>query len=257
MPRVLLALVLMGGVMGCARTSLAPSRTVSLPPFTPISPVPVLWMEPFDELRPEFWREIEVHGQTRYAVVDLDGRRCLKAESQAGASILVNTVRFDPEAFEWLSWQWRVDELVHGETLTRKDGSDAAARVYVYFDTQGLPWQKRNLDYVWSATLPIGTILPSAFAPSSKIIVVESGSEHLGQWRTIERNLEEDYQRCFGKGPLPDVIAIGIMSDTDNTRARAVAYFDEFRVARRSFADHARGAHLAQGPPPDRVRKWR
>ena len=140
-------------------------------------------------------------------------------------------MRFDPDTYEWLSWDWRVDQLVEGEALERKDGSDASARVYVYFESSGLPWQKRDLDYVWSASLPVGTILNSAYSSVSKIIVVESGTASLGRWRHVERNLEEDYRRCFGKHPA-HVIAIGLMSDTDNTHGQALAYFDELRVSR-------------------------
>ncbi|MDP3703841.1 MAG: DUF3047 domain-containing protein, partial [Candidatus Omnitrophota bacterium] len=125
----------------------------------------------------------------------------------------------------------RVDQLPTGEALERKDGSDAAARVYVYFETTGLPWQKRNIDYVWSATLPVGTILDSAFSSASKIIVVESGTGSVGQWRRVQRNLRADYARCFGEDP-PDVVAIGVMTDADNTRGEALAYYDDLRISK-------------------------
>lgn len=206
-----------------------------IPPLIPAPRAAILWAEPFDRLSAERWRELEVKRHTRYQATQVDGRPCLQAVSQNGASILLSAVRFDPETYEWLSWAWRVDQLVEGEALERKRGSDAAARVYVYFDTPGLPWQRRNLDYVWSAHLPVGTTLPSAFSPLSKIIVVESGAQSLGEWRTVERNIEDDYQRVFGGDP-PDVIAIGIMTDTDNTAGAAVAYFDDLRVSRRPLS---------------------
>ena len=203
-----------------------------MPPLIPQAASAVFWEERFDELSPDAWREISVRRRTDYSAVTLDGRRCLQAESRNGASILLSSVPFNPKTFEWFSWSWRVDKLVAGEALRRKDGSDASARVYVYFETSGLPWQKRSLDYVWSASLPAGTILESAFSPTSKMIVVESGTGSLGRWRTVERNLQNDYERCFGNGPLPKVIAIGVMTDTDNTGAEALAYFDDLRVSR-------------------------
>jgi len=214
---------------GCAGRSITlPLLPPSLPYVTP----PIFWAEPFDTLDRDRWREVEVRRRTQYEVVTLDGRRCLRAASRDGASILLAAVRFDPETYEWLSWDWRVDRLVDGEALERKDGSDAAARVYFYFDSPGLPWQKRNLDYVWSASLPVGTSLDSAYSSTSKIIVVESGPASLGQWRTVRRNLEADFERSFGRQGLPDVIAIGLMSDTDNTGGEALAYFDELRISR-------------------------
>lgn len=226
----LLASGLLMACIGCA-SSRSVSLTVPLIPSFPLGSPPVFLTESFDALDPGRWRNVEVEGRTQYDVVSLDGRSCLKAQSQAGASILLTEARFDPEQYEWLSWQWRVDQLIEGEDLNTKDGSDASARVYVYFDTGGLPWQKRNLDYVWSASLPVGTVLTSAYSETSKIIVVESGATHLGRWRTVERNLEDDYELVFGKAKkLPKVAAIGIMTDTDNTKASGLAYFDDLKI---------------------------
>jgi len=191
----------------------------------------VLWTEPFDALQPQQWREVDVHGRTSYETVTLDGRACLKAHSRSAASALLHAVRFNPKTYPRFSWSWRVERPVTGEALERKEGSDAAARVYVYFDTKGPPWQKRSIDYVWSASLPPGTLLSSAFSSISKIIVVESQTDAVGRWQTVERNLEEDYRRCFEGAPA-DVIAIGIMTDTDNTAGEAVAYYDDLQISK-------------------------
>ena len=207
-------------------------RGMTGPPAPPASPgVSIVWMEPFDELNSSRWRNVEVRGNSQYRAVSLDGRSCLRAESHATGSILLTTVRFEPKAYPWLMWQWRVDQLVQGEALDQPKGSDAAARVYVYFETQGLPWQKRNIDYVWSASLPVGTSLTSAYSPTSHIVVVESGADHAGQWRDAERNLAEDYRESFHEEP-PGVIAIGLMTDSDNTGSESLAYFDEVRIGK-------------------------
>lgn len=193
------------------------------------------FLEPFDTLDPSRWKTIDLNGKTRYTIESHGVKSSLKADSRAGASILVTDVQFDPAIFEWLSWRWRVDRLVEGEDLASKKGSDAAARIYVYFDTPGLPWQKRALEYVWSATLPVGTLIRSPYPGHPKMLVVESGAEHLGTWREVSRNLQDDYARCYGGHP-PHVVAIGIMTDTDNTKSEAVAYYDGLRVTRASPA---------------------
>lgn len=215
-------------VIGCAQKSL------TIPAVSPLlgQPKPfTLFHEPFQQLDPQRWREVEVKGQTQFSIEDLDGSRVLKAHSRAAASILLSPFRFDPKTYRGLSWRWRVDRLLDAEDLTRKSGSDAVARVYVYFDTHGLPWQKRNLDYVWSSTLPVGTIRPSAYAESSMIIVVESGAEHLGTWRTVRRDIPDDYRRCYKEDP-PNVLAIGLMTDADSTHSEAVAYYDDIMIVR-------------------------
>ncbi len=203
-----------------------------MPPFISPPKPAVLWSESFEHLDPQRWREVVVRGHTEYQAFLLEARPCLQARSRDAASILLSAVRFDPDEYEWLSWDWRVDQLVDGEALDRKDGSDAAARVYVYFETRGLPWQKRSLDYVWSAALPVDTLRSSAYSSESKMIVVHSGAEALGQWRSVQRNLQDDYKRAFGDDDPPDVIAIGLMTDTDNTGSTALAYFDDLRISR-------------------------
>lgn len=213
---------------GCGRRLL----TFPLPHGLTASRPLTLFLEPFHQLDPERWKEIEVKGQTQYSIQELNGSRRLQGHSQNGASILMSPFRFNPETYEWLSWSWRVDKFVEGEDLATKEGSDASARVYVYFDTPGLPWQKRSIDYVWSAKLPEGTMLNSAFSKHAKIVVVDSGTEHAGSWRTVVRNIERDYQRCFGRVDPPDVVAVGLMVDTDNTRSEAMAYFDDVMISR-------------------------
>ena len=211
-------------VPACA-THRVTTPSASLPSAHPA----IVWSESFDEVNPEHWREVEVRRHTLYEATDLDGRRCLRVESRNGASILLRPMRFDADTYAWLSWDWRVDRHVEREALSDKGGSDVAARIYVYFDSQGLPWQKRSLDYVWSASLPVGTVMNSAFSADSKIIVVDSGSA--GQWRHVERNLQKDFERSFGK-PMPSAIAIGVMGDSDNTEGDSLAYVDELRLSR-------------------------
>ena len=55
-------------------------------------------------------------------------------------------------------------------------------------------------------------------------LVVDSGPEHLGTWRVHQRNLVADYERAFGEKPGP-LMAIGKMTDADNTRASAEAWY--------------------------------
>ena len=241
---------LVGGALalGCARHSqTSPSPTSATDPsglslprlsqllhplFSQSAPDPAtIFQEPFDRLDPVRWREVAIKGATRYQIEPLDGAGSLQASSQSGASILVTSLRVDPRTHPWLTWRWRIDRFVEGEDLRRKEGSDASARVYAYFDTPGLPWQKRNIDYVWSATLPVGTMLESPYSKHSKILVVESGRDHPATWRTVERNLLDDYRRCFGADP-PTLVALGLMTDTDSTHTDALAYYDDLALGR-------------------------
>ena len=61
------------------------------------------------------------------------------------------------------------------------------------------------------------------------MIAVESGPERIGAWVSEERNIHRDYVSYFGEDP-PEVIAIAIMTDTDNTGEKAVAYYEDMTL---------------------------
>ncbi len=58
------------------------------------------------------------------------------------------------------------------------------------------------------------------------MIVVESGPQKVGMWVVEERNIYEDYKRAFGEEP-PTINGVAIMTDTDNTKEQATAYYGD------------------------------
>lgn len=219
---------------GCSARSIPVITPLVKPLVSPMSSSrTTLLHEPFNAIDPQRWHEIEVNGRSEFSIVDLDGQRVLKAHSQANASILICQVEFDPGDYPWINWRWRVDRPVEGEDLSTRPGSDAPARVYVYFDTRGLPWQKRSLDYVWSSNTPVGTIMPSAYSKTSLLVILESGESHMGTWQSVSRNMKDDYRAAFRtQGEVPDVLAIGLLSDADSTLTVSSAYYDDIMVTR-------------------------
>jgi hypothetical protein len=64
------------------------------------------------------------------------------------------------------------------------------------------------------------------------MIAVESGPELAGQWVTVRRNVVDDYRKAFGEDP-PQVGAIAIMTDTDNTGESATAWYGDISASRK------------------------
>jgi hypothetical protein len=89
----------------------------------------------------------------------------------------------------------------------------------------------KSIRYTWSSTLEEGTEL-SKFYGNQKIVVVESGSDQKGNWRTFERNIVEDYRRLFGDSPPENPIAILILSDGNSTNSHAKADYDDIMLKR-------------------------
>jgi hypothetical protein len=61
------------------------------------------------------------------------------------------------------------------------------------------------------------------------LIAVQSGPERIGRWISEERNIYKDYISYFGEEP-PEVAAIAIMTDTDNTGEEAIAYYADIAL---------------------------
>jgi len=211
-----------------ARTSARPEAAQPSPARRPPTPI---FEERFNGTHLSGrWRDDSRFGWTRYTIVPDAGSTVLRADSQSAASTLIAPVSCSAVDYPRLRWRWKVERLPAGADLSLRRGSDAAARVYVVFTIGRLLWQKRLLNYVWATSRdPNGIQLPSAFSRNSAIFVIESGDEFLNQWRTEERNIYVDYRRAFGAEP-PPLAAIALMTDTDNTRSHAIAYYDDITL---------------------------
>ena len=137
---------------------------------------------------------------------------------------------FDPEQYPVLSWRWRVDRMPQRADISTRSGDDAAARLFVVFRDAADPSIKRKLEYVWDTTHAAGSIIPDPYsADTMKAIVLESGSEKLGQWVPEKVNLVSDYQRAFGTKP-GRVKTIAFGSNSEETHTATEADFDDLQI---------------------------
>ena len=58
------------------------------------------------------------------------------------------------------------------------------------------------------------------------------GRDRLPAWVAERVNVRDDYKRVFS-APAPEITAIGIMSDADNTKSYAEADYDDFYLENR------------------------
>ena len=190
---------------------------------------------------------------TRFELVTLEGRRVLKVQADASYGLLEHRVQVPLTASTVLSWRWRVDTFVQGADLRTREGDDGAAKLCVFFDLPAdrLPLGARTrlalarsvsgedvpseaLCYVWDGKEPKGTSLVNAFTDRMRMEVVESGpSATPGAWLSEHRNLLADYRRAFGAeagGATPNVAAVVVAADADNTLGHGLAYFSDLRL---------------------------
>jgi hypothetical protein len=196
---------------------------------------------------PEGWKPLtfkKIPKQTLYEVVKDGDRRVIKASSEASASGLTKEVKIDPREYPVVRWQWKVENLLATSDATRKDGDDYPARLYITFeyDPDKVSVGKKlkykagqvlfgdipigAINYVWERKAPVGSVIDNAYTDFVKMVVVQSGPQKLGVWIDEERNIYQDYKKAFGEEP-PMINGVAIMSDTDNTKERATAYYGD------------------------------
>lgn len=202
-------------------------------------------LAPGDNL-PDAWEPMtfdNIERHTVYTLIKDDGATVIKARSSNAASGMICSLRIDPHAYPVITWRWKIDHVLEKTDVTSKKGDDYAARIYVAFafdpDTAGW-WERARhksaalfakrevpgtaINYIWAGRTSVNTILPNPYISESMMVVVQSGDEKAGQWVTQERNIVEDYKKAFGRTP-PEIIGIGIMTDTDDTGEETTGYY--------------------------------
>ena len=168
----------------------------------------------------------------RYQVVEEDGNRFLNYHHTDAHHLnfpLGRRMNLNLSETPILSWKWRVKKLPNNALETDDKRNDTAASIYVVFDMGKVAFFKRvpkSIRYTWSTSLPKGHEA-SLFFGNQKIVVVESGEEMLGSWKTFERNIVEDYRRLFGEEPPDRPLAILLLSDGNSTESVAEAAYDD------------------------------
>ncbi len=196
---------------------------------------------------PDGWKPLifkKVPAQTKYEIINDSGITVIRASSEASASGLTKEVTINPREYPIVHWRWKVENLLKNSDVSRKDGDDYPARLYITFEydpdkvslSRKLKYKAGRaifgdipiaaLNYIWETNTPVGTIVENAFTDFAQMIVVESGPQKVGIWIDEERNIYEDYKKAFGEEP-PMINGVAIMSDTDNTKERATAYYGD------------------------------
>jgi hypothetical protein len=185
---------------------------------------------------------------TVYTVAQAEGRNVLRAAADRSASAYAALLKPPAAAPVVLSWRWKTGALVPGADNRDKSREDAPLRVMVAFDgdISTLPDAEQRrfrrartisgkdlpyamLMYIWSDLVAAETIITSAHTGRVKMLVVASGANGLGAWQAVRRDVAADYRRAYGAEPGP-LLAVGVMTDTDNTGAKAVGEYADLRI---------------------------
>lgn len=194
------------------------------------------------------WIVLPSKPRTEYQLVATNAGVVLEARASGSASGLYRVLRADPKRHAALEWRWRIPLSVPGADPRRASREDAPARLLVSFhgDAQKLDIGERvqmrlakalsgralpyaTLMYVWSDALPEETVVHNPHTDRIRMIVVRGVMEGGSGWKTVRRDLLADYRRAFREDPW-DMVAIGVMTDTDNTGSTATAWYGDITL---------------------------
>jgi hypothetical protein len=196
------------------------------------------------------WQPLQLPGKraTLYVRADCEGRRAWRATSDASASLWRRKVEAVVTPETTVEFSWSVPHLIPSADLRVAETADAPVRVVLAFggDVSRLSMRNRlqfqlaevamgeappyaTLMYVWDNRAELETILPGARSDRVRKIVVESGQTNLRVWLTYRRSLMADFERAFGEPP-GRLIGVALLTDTDNTGAKAEACYGDVRV---------------------------
>lgn len=181
----------------------------------------------FSRNRLDGWEHKSFKGETQYRLQAIDGVTVLTADSHAAGSGMFKEQHIDLEQTPFLNWSWRIGNRLTGLNEQSKAGDDYAARVYVVVKGRMAFWQTKAINYVWSGNNAKSTVWANAFAGDHVMMLALRGPEAaLNIWHTEKRNVRADLQKLFGED-FRRIDAVALMTDTDNSRAQASAFYGD------------------------------
>ena len=161
---------------------------------------------------------------TNYSVGSNERGNFLKAVADNAASGLGKEVKINLNETPFINITWKVEKDLSGIKENSKKGHDFAARVFVIKKTGATPLSNRAINYVFSSNNEIGFNSPSPYTKRSIDNVLSTTKNNLNKWVTVKANVKEDFKK-FHDLDVNELDGLAIMSDTDNSKMRAIAYF--------------------------------
>ncbi len=161
---------------------------------------------------------------TIYTVGSNENGNFFKAVADNAASGLGKEVKIDLNKTPFINITWKIEKDLPGIKENTKKGHDFAARVFAVKKTGTTPLSNRAINYVFSSNNEVGFNAPSPYTKKSIDNVLASTKYSLDEWVTVKSNVKEDFKK-YHDLDVNELDGLAIMSDTDNSKMKAVAYY--------------------------------
>ena len=162
--------------------------------------------------------------KTKYSLGKNEYGNFIRSESENAASGLGKEIKINLSKTPFLNITWKVEKDLSGINENSKKGHDYAARVFVIKKTGATPLSNRVMNYVYSSNNEINTNQPSPYTKKSIDYVLSTTKKSLNEWVTVKVNVKEHFKK-FHNLDVNDIQGVAIMTDTDNSKMHAIAYY--------------------------------
>ena len=162
--------------------------------------------------------------KTVYSIGANENGNYLKSVADNAASGLGKEVKIDLNKTPFINITWKIEQDLKGIKENTKKGHDFAARVFAVKKTGATPLSNRAINYVFSSNNDVGLNWPSPYTKKSVDNVLSSTKNSLGEWVTVKSNVKEDFKK-FHDLDVNELDGLAIMSDTDNSKMKSIAYY--------------------------------
>ena len=162
--------------------------------------------------------------KTLYSIGSDENGEFLKAVADNSASGLGKKVNINLNKTPIINISWKVEKDLAGIKENTKKAHDYAARVFVIKKTGATILSNRAINYVFSSNNEIGFNAPSPYTKKSIDYVLSTTKDSLNEWITVKSNVKEDFKK-FHNLDVDQLDGLAIMSDTDNSKMKSIAYF--------------------------------
>ena len=162
--------------------------------------------------------------ETFYTVGNDKNGNFLKSVADNAASGLGKEIKIDLNKTPFINITWKVEKDLPGIKEDTKKGHDFAARVFVIKKTGVTLLSNRAINYVFSSNNEVGSNWPSPYTKKSIDNVLASTKNNLNEWVTVKANVKDDFKK-FHDLDVSELNGVAIMSDTDNSKKKSIAYF--------------------------------
>ncbi|MGR3173137.1 MAG: DUF3047 domain-containing protein [Candidatus Scalindua sp.] len=176
----------------------------------------------------------KIRNRTMPRLIQTEGRNLLYINANDSGSITFKPVHLSPEEYPFLSWSWKISNILPDSREKEVGGDDYPAAVCIVYSKSFfslLFGRYKILIYAYGNNVQVGERYESPCEARARFIIVENGDKNTGKWLNYKVNHYKDYVREFGEEP-PEITYVGLQTNADRSHGKVEAWYTDIALNR-------------------------